>query len=334
MKISSNSCRPTSRSSQSTNGRENGGGMQVGIADDQARDFDFEKTEMKYDSTGMFHWSPARPIDECILVRSDKRHRWGWETAFVLYILKGHRSTIVECLWLHQRSLYSRDIAISNVIIVRNGKGSTRKVSSGGGCRKRQFLSIFHTEFWIKEDPLTDQISFYQYKFTHKKEMVTIYLRAFLHKCNAHVRWDVETLIYHSTVLVVGSLAANSWSIDPNEDSVTVSVLFEITGPKSGRNDRSQWPRGGVLIRWPGLTVDRPEKPGDATQSFQLPLPRAEARRHRRFCGLHKARVENAAKPSENLHSKRKQNVQPRSCRWRTEFREGLSQRKWPSVCS
>ena len=43
--------------------------MQVGIADDQARDFDFEKTEMKYDSTGMFHWSPARPIDECILVR-------------------------------------------------------------------------------------------------------------------------------------------------------------------------------------------------------------------------------------------------------------------------
>jgi hypothetical protein len=43
--------------------------MEVGIADDQAKDFDFEKTEMKYDSTGMFHWTPARCIEDCILVR-------------------------------------------------------------------------------------------------------------------------------------------------------------------------------------------------------------------------------------------------------------------------
>ena len=28
-----------------------------------------EKTEMKYDSTGMFHWTPARSIEDCILVR-------------------------------------------------------------------------------------------------------------------------------------------------------------------------------------------------------------------------------------------------------------------------
>lgn len=40
----------------------------MGIADDQAKDFDFEKTEMKYDSTGMFHWSPARNLEDCILV--------------------------------------------------------------------------------------------------------------------------------------------------------------------------------------------------------------------------------------------------------------------------
>ena len=33
-----------------------------------ALDLDFEKTEMKYDSTGMFHWTPARPIEDCILV--------------------------------------------------------------------------------------------------------------------------------------------------------------------------------------------------------------------------------------------------------------------------
>ena len=62
--------------------------MDVGIADDQvrkinyskatlskkifekARDFDFIKTEMKYDSTGMFHWIPARSIEDCILVSS------------------------------------------------------------------------------------------------------------------------------------------------------------------------------------------------------------------------------------------------------------------------
>ena len=24
----------------------------------------------RYDSTGMFHWTPARPIEECIIVRS------------------------------------------------------------------------------------------------------------------------------------------------------------------------------------------------------------------------------------------------------------------------
>ena len=60
-------CRPTSRGSAG-NGSHNSGGIQAGIADDQARDFDFEKTEMKYDSTGMFHWSPARSLEDCILV--------------------------------------------------------------------------------------------------------------------------------------------------------------------------------------------------------------------------------------------------------------------------
>ena len=59
-----------------------GAKMDVGIADDQvqkaaagdmitlglcqARDFDFIKTEMKYDSTGMFHWIPARSIEDVI----------------------------------------------------------------------------------------------------------------------------------------------------------------------------------------------------------------------------------------------------------------------------
>ena len=59
--------RPTSRSSGGGNGGT-GNGLTVGIADDQAKDFDFEKTEMKYDSTGMFHWCPARSLEDCILV--------------------------------------------------------------------------------------------------------------------------------------------------------------------------------------------------------------------------------------------------------------------------
>lgn len=50
------------------NNLNNNGGLQVGLADDQAKDFDFEKTEMKYDSTGMFHWSPAKNLEDCILV--------------------------------------------------------------------------------------------------------------------------------------------------------------------------------------------------------------------------------------------------------------------------
>lgn len=59
--------RPTQRGAPGNN-INNNGGLTVGIADDQAKDFDFEKTEMKYDSTGMFHWSPARNLEDCILV--------------------------------------------------------------------------------------------------------------------------------------------------------------------------------------------------------------------------------------------------------------------------
>jgi potassium large conductance calcium-activated channel subfamily M alpha protein 1 len=62
------------------------GKMEVGIADDQAKDFDFEKTEMKYDSTGMFHWTPARSIEDCILDRNQA----------AMTVLNGH---VVVCLF-------------------------------------------------------------------------------------------------------------------------------------------------------------------------------------------------------------------------------------------
>jgi len=78
-------CRPTSRSSAGTNVNNNGG-LQVGIADDQAKDFDFEKTEMKYDSTGMFHWSPSRNLEDCILDRNQA----------AMTVLNGH---VVVCLF-------------------------------------------------------------------------------------------------------------------------------------------------------------------------------------------------------------------------------------------
>ncbi|CAL7940209.1 unnamed protein product [Xylocopa violacea] len=76
---------PTSRASGGTNVNSNGG-LQVGIADDQAKDFDFEKTEMKYDSTGMFHWSPSRNLEDCILDRNQA----------AMTVLNGH---VVVCLF-------------------------------------------------------------------------------------------------------------------------------------------------------------------------------------------------------------------------------------------
>ncbi|XP_065083166.1 calcium-activated potassium channel slowpoke isoform X19 [Ochlerotatus camptorhynchus] len=78
--------RPTSRGSGSGAQNQNGVTLQAGIADDQSKDFDFEKTEMKYDSTGMFHWSPAKSLEECILDRNQA----------AMTVLNGH---VVVCLF-------------------------------------------------------------------------------------------------------------------------------------------------------------------------------------------------------------------------------------------
>ncbi|KAG4075702.1 hypothetical protein HA402_003527 [Bradysia odoriphaga] len=78
--------RPTSRGSGSGTQPGNGVSMPAGIADDQSKDFDFEKTEMKYDSTGMFHWSPARILEDCILDRNQA----------AMTVLNGH---VVVCLF-------------------------------------------------------------------------------------------------------------------------------------------------------------------------------------------------------------------------------------------
>ncbi|XP_045467538.1 calcium-activated potassium channel slowpoke [Harmonia axyridis] len=77
---------PTSRTSGGTNQNNNGVALPVGLADDQAKDFDFEKTEMKYDSTGMFHWGPAKGLEECILDRNQA----------AMTVLNGH---VVVCLF-------------------------------------------------------------------------------------------------------------------------------------------------------------------------------------------------------------------------------------------
>merc|ERR1719228_2435418 len=49
-------------------------------------DVDFEQTEMKYDSTGMFHWTPARAIEDCIVDRKQA----------AMTVLNGH---VVVCLF-------------------------------------------------------------------------------------------------------------------------------------------------------------------------------------------------------------------------------------------
>ncbi|CAG9863865.1 unnamed protein product [Phyllotreta striolata] len=77
---------PTSRSSGGNNQNNNGVALPVGLADDQAKDFDFEKTEMKYDSTGMFHWGPAKNLEDCILDRNQA----------AMTVLNGH---VVVCLF-------------------------------------------------------------------------------------------------------------------------------------------------------------------------------------------------------------------------------------------
>merc|ERR1719362_2787947 len=80
---------PTNKATVENKGQGNqnaGKGMEVGIADDQAKDFDFEKTEMKYDSTGMFHWTPSRSLEECILDRNQA----------AMTVLNGH---VVVCLF-------------------------------------------------------------------------------------------------------------------------------------------------------------------------------------------------------------------------------------------
>merc|ERR1711892_740004 len=50
------------------------------------KDFDFKSTEMKYDSTGMFHWTPATSIEDSILDRNQA----------AMTVLNGH---VVVCLF-------------------------------------------------------------------------------------------------------------------------------------------------------------------------------------------------------------------------------------------
>jgi potassium large conductance calcium-activated channel subfamily M alpha protein 1 len=52
---------------------------------------DFEQQDMKYDSTGMFHWCPSRSIEECILDRSQA----------AMTVLNGH---VVVCLFADKDS--------------------------------------------------------------------------------------------------------------------------------------------------------------------------------------------------------------------------------------
>jgi len=54
--------------------------------EDGVKDFDFKSTEMKYDSTGMFHWTPSTNIEDSILDRNQA----------AMTVLNGH---VVVCLF-------------------------------------------------------------------------------------------------------------------------------------------------------------------------------------------------------------------------------------------
>jgi len=64
-------------------------------------DIDFEQTVMKYDSTGMFHWTPARPIEECIIDKKEAS----------MTVLNGH---VVVCLFAN---LDSPLIGLRNLVM-------------------------------------------------------------------------------------------------------------------------------------------------------------------------------------------------------------------------
>lgn len=57
-----------------------------GLPCEDTREFDFDHTEMKYDSTGMFHWCPAKLIEDCVLDRNQA----------AMTVLNGH---VVVCLF-------------------------------------------------------------------------------------------------------------------------------------------------------------------------------------------------------------------------------------------
>lgn len=61
--------RPASRPAETGTLQSGGSVPSAGFID--TKDFDFDKTEMKYDSTGMFHWCPARIMEDCSLVNFD-----------------------------------------------------------------------------------------------------------------------------------------------------------------------------------------------------------------------------------------------------------------------
>ena len=80
-----------------------------------------------------------------------------------------------------------------------------------------------------------------------------------------------------------------------------------FAGSKSSSHDGSERSRGGLFVCRPRLAADRPAQSGHAAEGVQLPLPRTEARRHRRLGRLHPARVEDAAESAQNIRSQRNQ---------------------------
>ena len=59
----------------------------------------------------------------------------------------------------------------------------------------------------------------------------------------------------------------------------------------------------GLSVCQRGLPPDRTQEPGDAPESLQLPLPRAEARGDRGRGWLHQEGVEDSREPAQNLRA-------------------------------
>lgn len=87
-----------------------------------------------------------------------------------------------------------------------------------------------------------------------------------------------------------------------HKHSFFIPCSFSLSDPERGGHDGSERPRGRVHIWRCEIGVDRTAELCHASESEQLPLPRAEAHRVRRLTRVSEAGVGDSSQLSKGLH--------------------------------